>query len=190
LEIVVTHATDFSHIAADFPLVIQHTSTVESLDRNEVYLRCEKFRKRAGYHLQVQLGLATERRGTSMLNRRVSRIGCDAQMANGPMGGSALWVRAVRLIAVLAASSCVVLTGCASSTDIASTDKPDTFVVAVRSRGGRLAWTRAHEEAVNKAQDYCERRGMRSSVTRETTSGVRMLEEHTSSVTFECHPTF
>jgi hypothetical protein len=125
-----------------------------------------------------------------MFNCRVGRIGGDAKMANAPVGGGALWVRTLRLIAVFAASSCVVLTGCASSTDIVATGKPGTFVVAVHSRGGRLAWTRAHQEAITKAQDYCEHRGMRSSVKLETTSGVRMLEEYSSSVTFECHPTF
>jgi hypothetical protein len=40
-----------------------------------------------------------------MFNRQVGCIGCDAQMAIAPAGASALWARAVPLMAALAASS-------------------------------------------------------------------------------------
>ncbi|HEY2605487.1 hypothetical protein P0D88_11345 [Paraburkholderia sp. RL18-103-BIB-C] len=92
------------------------------------------------------------------------------------------------VIAVVAA--CASIAGCASTTDVVATDKPGTYTVAASATGGRMAWARAHEHAVNEARDYCERRGMQSSVTTETVSGVQMMTEHASSVNFECHPKF
>lgn len=92
------------------------------------------------------------------------------------------------LIAAMAA--CASLVGCASGTDVASTDKPGTYTVAASATGGRMAWARAHEHAINEARDYCEQRGMQSSVTTETVSGVQVMEAHASSVNFECHPKF
>jgi hypothetical protein len=92
------------------------------------------------------------------------------------------------VVAVMLA--CASLVGCASSTDVVATDKPGTYTVAASATGGRMAWTRAHELAMNEARDYCERRGMQSSVTMETVSGVSMMTEHGSSVNFECHPRF
>jgi len=64
------------------------------------------------------------------------------------------------------------------------------YTVAASATGGRMAWARAHEHAINEARDYCEQRGMQSSVTTETVSGVQMMEAHASSVSFECHPKF
>ncbi|WP_188130814.1 hypothetical protein [Paraburkholderia panacisoli] len=92
------------------------------------------------------------------------------------------------VIAVVAA--CASLAGCASTTDVVATDQPGTYTVAASATGGRMAWARAHEHAVNEARDYCERRGMQSSVTTETVSGVQAMSEHASSVNFECHPKF
>ncbi|WP_174641924.1 hypothetical protein [Paraburkholderia ribeironis] len=92
------------------------------------------------------------------------------------------------LIAALAA--CASLAGCASTSDVVATDKPGTYTVAASATGGRMAWARAHEHAINEARDYCERRGMQSSITTETVSGVRVMTEHASSVNFECHPKF
>jgi hypothetical protein len=99
--------------------------------------------------------------------------------------------RARALIAALAAcASLTSLAGCASATDVVATDKPGTYTVAASATGGRMAWARAHEQAVSEARDFCERRGMQSSVTTETVSGVQMMTEHASSVNFECHPKF
>ena len=92
------------------------------------------------------------------------------------------------IIGMLAA--CASLAGCASTSDVVATDKPGTYTVAASATGGRMAWARAHEHAVNEARDYCERRGMQSSVTTETVSGVQVMTEHASSVNFECHPRF
>jgi hypothetical protein len=96
--------------------------------------------------------------------------------------------RARLLLAAIA--TCASLVGCASSTDVVATDKPGTYTVAASATGGRMAWARAHEHAVSEARDFCERRGMLSSVTTETVSGVEMMTEHASSVNFECHPKF
>lgn len=101
---------------------------------------------------------------------------------------SALSSRARSLIAAMAA--CASLVGCISATDVAATDKPGTYTVAASATGGRMAWARAHEHAVSEARDYCERRGMQSSVTTETVSGVQTMSAHASSVNFECHPKF
>ncbi|MFL9906478.1 hypothetical protein [Paraburkholderia sp. RL17-337-BIB-A] len=96
--------------------------------------------------------------------------------------------RARAWVAVLTA--CASLIGCASTTDVAATGKPGTYTVAASATGGRMAWARAHEHAISEARDYCERRGMQSSVTTETVSGVQMMTEHAASVNFECHPKF
>jgi hypothetical protein len=92
--------------------------------------------------------------------------------------------------AVAALVACASLVGCASGTDVATTDKPGTYTVAASATGGRMAWARAHEHAINEARDYCEQRGMQSSVTTETVSGVQVMQAHASSVNFECHPKF
>ncbi|MFM0202465.1 hypothetical protein PQR53_21620 [Paraburkholderia fungorum] len=91
---------------------------------------------------------------------------------------------------IAAVAACASLIGCASTTDVAATGKPGTYTVAASATGGRMAWARAHEHAISEARDYCERRGMQSSVTTETVSGVQMMTEHASSVSFECHPKF
>ncbi|MFM0735269.1 hypothetical protein PQQ52_32815 [Paraburkholderia sediminicola] len=101
---------------------------------------------------------------------------------------SLLFSRGRSLIAAVAA--CASLVGCVSASDVAATDKPGTYTVAASATGGRMAWARAHEHAVSEARDYCERRGMQSSVTTETVSGVQMMSAHASSVNFECHPKF
>ncbi len=88
------------------------------------------------------------------------------------------------------ALACASLVGCASSTDVVESGKPGTYTVAASATGGRMAWARAHELAMNEARDYCERRGMQSSVSTETVSGVRVMTEHESSLRFECHPRF
>ncbi|WP_442793605.1 hypothetical protein [Paraburkholderia sp. ZP32-5] len=91
---------------------------------------------------------------------------------------------------VVAMLACASLVGCASSSDVVANNKPGSYTVAASATGGRMAWARAHQLAMNEARDYCERRGMQSSVTMETVSGVRVMTEHASSVNFECHPKF
>jgi hypothetical protein len=91
---------------------------------------------------------------------------------------------------IAAVAACASLVGCASTGDVVATDKPGTYTVEASATGGRMAWARAHDHAMNEARDYCERRGMQSSITTETVSGVQMMSEHASSVNFECHPKF
>lgn len=93
-------------------------------------------------------------------------------------------------VAIAALATGGALAGCASSTHVVATDKPGTYTVAASATGGRMAWARAHGEALNEAREYCERRGMQSSINVETLSGVEMLTTHGSSVNFECHPKF
>jgi hypothetical protein len=91
---------------------------------------------------------------------------------------------------VVAVVACASLVGCASSTDVVASSKPGSYTVAASATGGRMAWARAHQLATSEARDYCERRGMQSSVTMETVSGVSVMTEHGSSLNFECHPKF
>ncbi|MGF6509341.1 hypothetical protein [Paraburkholderia sp. 32] len=95
-------------------------------------------------------------------------------------------MRAVAAVAL----ACASLVGCASSTDVVASGKPGSYTVAASATGGRMAWARAHELAMNEARDYCDRLGMQSSVNTETVSGVSAMTEHGSSVSFECHPRF
>ncbi|HZZ11486.1 MAG TPA: hypothetical protein VFE79_12425 [Paraburkholderia sp.] len=95
---------------------------------------------------------------------------------------------AAALIAALGA--CAILAGCTSTSDVVATDKPGAYTVAASATGGRMAWARAHEQAMNEARDYCAKLGMQSSVKTETVTGVAMLTEHASSLDFECHPKF
>ena len=128
----------------------------------------------------------------NMFNQ-VSDYMLDQERASvAPQRRSSRSNRARALVAAVVASVvvCGSLVGCASGTDVVATDKPGTYTVEASATGGRMAWARAHEHAVNEARDYCERRGMQSSVTTETVSGVEMMTAHGSSVNFECHPKF
>lgn len=123
-----------------------------------------------------------------MFNTVSGRMREDAA-TSGLSGGRTPLPRRARAV-VAAIVACASLTGCASSGDVVATSKPNTYTVAASATGGRLAWARAHEQAMNQARDYCERRGMQTSVTTETVSGVQVLTEHGSSMNFECHPKF
>jgi hypothetical protein len=92
--------------------------------------------------------------------------------------------------AVVAIAATASLVGCVSTSKVVAADTPGTYTVASSATGGRMAWARAHEHAVNEARDYCERRGMQSSVAMETVSGVQAMAGQESSVNFECHPKF
>ncbi|WP_419150488.1 hypothetical protein [Paraburkholderia kururiensis] len=92
------------------------------------------------------------------------------------------------VVSLMAASA--VLAGCASATDVSATDKPGTYTVSASATGGRLAWARAHERAVSEANDYCESRGMQTSVAYERTDGIEALQQHGAVLRFECHPRF
>lgn len=80
------------------------------------------------------------------------------------------------------------LAGCSTGGDVVAADKPDTYLVSASTTGGRLAWASAHERAIAQAEAYCKQRGMRASPEIERTSGMTMLETHTSQIRFECYP--
>ncbi|MEM5293004.1 hypothetical protein VSR82_01465 [Burkholderia sp. JPY481] len=119
---------------------------------------------------------------------RVCEAECAARVASAERKRAPLLTRVSAAVAV--ALACASLVGCASSTDVVASGKPGSYTVAASATGGRMAWARAHELAMNEARDYCDRRGMQSSVNRETVSGVSAMTEHASSVSFECHPRF
>jgi hypothetical protein len=102
------------------------------------------------------------------------------------------WGRRVQgfVATVVAIAATASLVGCVSTSEVVAANTPGTYTVASSATGGRMAWARAHEHAINEARDYCERRGMQSSVAMETVSGVQAMTEHESSVNFECHPKF
>ncbi|RDJ97593.1 hypothetical protein DLM46_37105 [Paraburkholderia lacunae] len=88
-------------------------------------------------------------------------------------------------VALIAAG---VATGCASVTDVVASDKPDVYMVTAQASGTSLAWAHAHEKAVSAAASYCKQKGMQPAIKSEATSGVTHLEQHSATVSFECHP--
>nr|WP_042300901.1 hypothetical protein [Paraburkholderia kururiensis] len=92
------------------------------------------------------------------------------------------------VVSLMAAGA--VLAGCASATDVSTTDKPGAYTVSASATGGRLAWARAHERAMTEANDYCESRGMQTSVAYERTDGIEAFQQHGAVLRFECHPKF
>ncbi|WP_325624917.1 hypothetical protein [Paraburkholderia sp.] len=86
------------------------------------------------------------------------------------------------------AAACSVLAGCASAGQVTAADKQGAFVVSASATGGRLAWARAHKRALTEATDYCERRGMRVSLSAEQMDGIEALQQHDTVIRFECNP--
>lgn len=123
-----------------------------------------------------------------MLKKNPGDTARSADVAGTPTG-KIRRPAALRML-ITAAAAGAVLAGCASQTGVVASGKPNTYTVAASATGGRMAWARAHEQAIQQAHDYCERLGMQSSVKVETVSGVAMLTEHESSLDFECHPKF
>ncbi|WP_322032114.1 hypothetical protein [Paraburkholderia sp. J76] len=91
-------------------------------------------------------------------------------------------------VVVTGVAACAVLAGCASGGDVTAADKQGTYVVSASATGGRLAWARAHKRAVSEATDYCESRGMQTSLGIEHTEGIEALQQQASVIRFECHP--
>jgi len=86
--------------------------------------------------------------------------------------------------------ACAILAGCASTSNVTSTDKQGMLTVSASATGGRLAWARAYKRATTEATDYCESRGMQTSFAVEQTAGIEAMQQHESVVRFECHPKF
>jgi hypothetical protein len=51
-----------------------------------------------------------------------------------------------------------------------------------------MSWVTARNAAMDAASDYCKQRSQRVAIRSEATSGVRSLEEQTSTVSFTCVP--
>ncbi|MEM5403250.1 hypothetical protein [Paraburkholderia unamae] len=96
--------------------------------------------------------------------------------------------RSSHKLAVSLAAACTVLAGCASAGDVTTADNSGTYVVSASATGGRLAWARAHKRAVSEANDFCESRGMQTSLGMEHTEGLEALQQQASVIRFECHP--
>src|SRR5258708_26551595 len=63
---------------------------------------------------------------------------------------------------VAAVAACASLVGCASTTDVVTTDKPGTYTVAASATGGEMALARPPRKGGNKAADLRARRGLQS----------------------------
>lgn len=98
------------------------------------------------------------------------------------------FVQSLPRLFVSLAAVCTVLAGCASATHVATADKPGTLVVSASATGGRLAWARARQRALREATEYCETRGMQTSLAVERTDGLEALQQHESVIQFECYP--
>jgi TolA-binding protein len=99
-------------------------------------------------------------------------------------------VLSLRATLLLLGVTCTVLAGCASASSVTPSARSGVFSVSASATGGRLAWARAHERAISAATDYCEGRGMRTSLAVEQTNGFKELQQQESVVQFECHPRF
>ena len=80
------------------------------------------------------------------------------------------------------------LAACSTTSDVASTSKPNVYTVSTRTVGMSTTWATAHEKAVDEATNYCSQRGMRASMKRDSLSAGRGVSA-SSELAFECHPT-
>ncbi|BAN28151.1 putative uncharacterized protein (plasmid) [Caballeronia insecticola] len=80
------------------------------------------------------------------------------------------------------------LAACGTTSDVTVGAQPDTFTVTGKATGTRMSWVTARNAAMDAANDYCKQRSQRAAVRSEATSGVRSLEEQTSTVSFTCVP--
>jgi putative hemolysin len=101
-------------------------------------------------------------------------------------GESARRRRAPTLAALLMVG--LALAGCSTGGNVTGTTTPGVYEASASTTGGRMAWASAHEHAMQRAEAYCEQRGMQASPKLETTSGVTMMDTHESQIEFECHP--
>ncbi|WP_236572369.1 hypothetical protein [Burkholderia sp. 8Y] len=78
------------------------------------------------------------------------------------------------------------LAACGTTSAVAPGSQPNVFTVTGKATGTRMSWVTARNRAMDAADDYCKERSQRVLVRSESTSGVRSLEEQTSTVTFTC----
>jgi hypothetical protein len=82
----------------------------------------------------------------------------------------------------------ILLSACGTTSDVTAGAQPNTFKVTGKATGTRMSWVTARSKAMDAANDYCEQRSQRVAVQTEATSGVRSLEEQTSTLSFRCVP--
>lgn len=80
------------------------------------------------------------------------------------------------------------LAACGTTNGVTAGAHPDTYTVTGKATGTRMSWVTARNAAMDAASDYCKQRSQRVAIRSEATSGVRSLEEQTSTVSFTCVP--
>ncbi|MDR5873009.1 hypothetical protein P9239_21915 [Caballeronia sp. LZ062] len=87
-----------------------------------------------------------------------------------------------------ALGACVLLAlaACGTTSAVTAGSQPNVFTVTGKATGTRMSWVTARNRAMDAATDYCKERSQRVLVRSESRSGVRSLEEQTSTVTFTC----
>ncbi|MDR5774891.1 MULTISPECIES: hypothetical protein [unclassified Caballeronia] len=78
------------------------------------------------------------------------------------------------------------LTACGTTSEVTAGSQPDVYTVTGKATGTRMSWSTARSAAMDAANDYCKQRDQRVSIRSEATSGIRSLEEQTSTVSFSC----
>jgi hypothetical protein len=94
------------------------------------------------------------------------------------------FLRTRRAPAALALS--VLLAACGTTNGVTAGAQPDTYSVTGKATGTRMSWVTARSAAMDAANDYCKQRSQRAVIRSEATSGVRSLEQQTSTVSFTC----
>jgi hypothetical protein len=82
----------------------------------------------------------------------------------------------------------VLLSACGTTSDVTAGAQPNTFKVTGKATGTRMSWVTARSKAMDAANDYCKQRSQRVAIQTESTSGVRSMEEQTSTIAFRCVP--
>lgn len=80
------------------------------------------------------------------------------------------------------------LAACGTTSGVTAGAQPDVYTVTGKATGTRMSWVTARNAAMDAANDYCKQRDRRVAIRSEATSGVRSLEEQTSTVSFSCVP--
>ncbi|WP_321801778.1 hypothetical protein [Caballeronia sp. J97] len=80
------------------------------------------------------------------------------------------------------------LAACGTTNGVTAGAQPNTYSVTGKATGTRMSWVTARNAAMDAASDYCKQRSQRVAIKSESTSGVRSLEEQTSTVSFSCVP--
>ncbi|MDR5740871.1 MULTISPECIES: hypothetical protein [unclassified Caballeronia] len=78
------------------------------------------------------------------------------------------------------------LAACGTASDITAGPQPDVYSVTGKATGTRMSWVTARNRAMDAASDYCRQRQQQMLLRSGSTSGVRSLQEQTSTVNFTC----